>query len=70
LASDWVGNAGGYILSILGTTHVPLGFAYKYMGNNVFESTMATMSFTSNGIIIKSVDAFEGCLITAGRDNA
>ena len=67
--SDWVGNAtNGYTLSFLGTTHVPVGFVYKYAGNNVWESTMATITFTTNGIILKSVDAFEGCIITASRD--
>lgn len=69
VASDWIGNAnGGYTLSILGTTHVPLGFVYKYVGNNVWESTMATVTFTPSGIILKSVDSFEGCIITASRD--
>ena len=67
--SDWVGNAtNGYTLSILGTSHVPLGFAYKYAGNNVWESTMSTITFTNSGIILKSVDSFEGCIITAARD--
>ena len=67
--SDWVGNAtNGYTLSFLGTAHVPLGFVYKYAGNNVWESTMATVTFTNSGIILKSVDSFEGCIITASRD--